>query len=275
MQSYQDRNYILLGTLFITFTMTLVGTDHSLEELLSPILLKKLCYNTVLIGVAWLGIRAIIIFFDKRMPWKQGKNGRRWTLQIITTFAFTSLISLVSLCVRTFFIPEWKVFPKTIWLTDYPLSLLFTLGFSFLYYHWWSRRAATALREVTIHPLQKEPIIENIEAATTIAVKKGRKVLLLSPQDISYAFRLDDFNYIVTQAGEKHLLDSSLNILEKELASHGFFRLNRQLLAHRTAIKSFQILPNRHLQVVLQPELAGNLLVNKNKAASFKQWMNS
>ncbi len=271
---YQDRNYILLGIFFITFVMTLVGTDHSIKELFSPIILKKLCFNYLFVGAAWLGIRTIIIYFDSRLPWQKGNNRRRWGFQIVATFVFTSLISLLSLYTRTFFIPEWKAFPKTILLTDYPLSLLFTLGFSFLYYHWWSKREVVQVQEATLRPAESVPLAKNRTMTPTISIKKGKKVLLLTPEDIAYAFRMDDFNYIVTQAGEKHLLDSSLNTLEQELATYDFFRLNRQLLARRTAIKSFQILPNRHLQVVLQPELAGNLLVNKNKAATFKQWMN-
>lgn len=272
--TYKDRYYILFGTIFITLTVTLLGTDHSIHELFSVIILKKLCFNGLLVVLSWLGIRAVIIFFDGRLPWEKGKNRRRWALQIAATFAFTSLVSLISLSTRTFFIPEWKAFPKTIWLTDFPLSLLFTLGFSFLYYHWWSKREVAQLREDALRLPESGPTSERTTVVPTISIKKGKKVVLLSAPDIAYAFRMDEFNYIVTQAGEKHLLDSSLNTLEQELTDHDFFRLNRKLLAHRTAIKSFQILPNRHLQVVLQPELAGNLLVNKNKAATFKQWMN-
>lgn len=271
---YKDRSYILLGVCFITLSLTFVGTDHDFNELFSTIILKKLCFNAVFVALSWLGIRTIIIFFDKRLPWIKGNNQLRWVLQIVATFAFTSLISLLALCSRTLFIPTWKFFPKTIWLTDFPLSLLFTLGFSFLYYHWWTQNEVPSILKTT--PAHTPPTIipKVTPSAPTIAVKKGKNTHLLPAQKIAYAFRLDDFNYIVIQSGEKFLLDSSLNTIEQELSEYDFFRLNRQLLAHRTAIQSFQILPNRHLQVILQPTLAGNLLVNKNKVSSFKQWMN-
>jgi len=270
---YKDQFFLLIGTVITTVCLTFIGTDHSLSEILSDrIIFKKLSLNGLTVLIGWLGVRQIIFFFDYRLPWKVKNQQRRWLTQLPITLIFITSIFLLQLYSRTLFIPEWKLFPKTVWSVDFPLSLLFGLSFNFIYYHWWMQNQRQMVEKATIEQQQSTNIISR--GSQSISVKKGRKTILIPNDKIAYAFRVEEFNYLVAQNGEKYLLDVSLNALEKELSTMNFFRLNRQLLAHRNAIKAFQILPNRHLQVELQPELNSNLLINKNKAASFKKWIN-
>lgn len=268
---YQDQLFIAIGVIIVTLCLTFIGTDHTLNEVLSDrIIFKKLLLNGLTVLIAWLGIRQIIIFFDHKMPWHTKTSKKRWLIQLPLSLLFICSIFILQLYSRTLFIPEWKLFLKTVWSVDFPLTLLFGLSFNFLYYHWWTQQQIT-----------KNLITENYNIQSTstnlqnISVKKGRKTFLIPHQEIAYAFRVEEFNYLVTINAEKYLLDISLNALEKEVNNIDFFRLNRQLLAHRNAIPSFQTLSNRHLKVTLRPELEGNLLVNKNKAASFKKWIKS
>jgi len=265
---YQDQLFIAIGVIIVTLCLTFIGTDHTLHEVLSDrIIFKKLLLNGLTVLFAWLGIRRIIIFFDYKMPWHTKISKKRWLIQLLLSLLFICSIFILQLYSRTLFIPEWKLFPKTVWSVDLPLALLFGLSFSFLYYHWWGQYQ----RSVAIN--KKQSVQDVSSKASQISVKKGRTTVLIPHHDIAYAFRMEEFNYLVTQNGEKYLLDISLNTLEKELNTVNFFRLNRQLLAHRNAVQSFQILPNRHLQATLHPELGGNLLINKNKAANFKKWI--
>ncbi|MEN0049196.1 MAG: LytTR family DNA-binding domain-containing protein [Bacteroidota bacterium] len=274
--TYKDRRFILAGTIIVTLCLTFIGTDHTLNEVLSDrIIFKKLLLNSLTILIAWLGIRQLIIFFDRRMPWDKKTSEKRWSIQISITLLFVIAVFLIQLYSRTLFIPEWKLFSKTVWSVDFPLALLFGLSFNFLYYHWWTqnRRQIVDKMDTVAANWQDDNTPSNI--AQSISVKKGRRTILIPSDEIAYAFRVEEFNYLVAKNGEKYLLDTSLNALEQELNPLHFFRLNRQLLVHRTAIQSFQILPNRHLEITLQPKLKGNSLVNKNKAAGFKKWMKS
>ncbi|MEL6943590.1 MAG: LytTR family DNA-binding domain-containing protein, partial [Bacteroidota bacterium] len=269
---YQDSLMIIAGAIIVTLCLTFIGTDHTLSELLSePIIFKKLLLNGSIVLFSWLGVRQIILFFDHKMPWGENNQSKRWLIQLPITLFFISLIFILQLYTRTIFIPDWKLFSKTVWSVDFPLSLLFGLCFNFLYYHWWTQTQRRQLVKSSISSQQN--IIPSSDGLQHISIRKGKKTILITPDEIAYAFRIDEFNYLITQKGEKHLLDISLNTLEKQLEPTHFFRLNRQLLAHRSTIQSFKVLSNRHLQVELQPQLEGNRLVNKNKAASFKKWM--
>lgn len=269
---YKDRLFILVGTIAVTLCLTLIGTDHTFYEILTDrIIFKKLLFNGLTVLIAWLGIRQVIIYLDLKMPWNSETSKRRWSIQLPIALSFIFSIFLLQLYNRTLLIPEWKLFPKTVWSVDLPLTLLFGLCFNFLYYHWWTQQQPPTTEHSATESQQNNGTDANI--VQSISVKKGRKTIVIPTDEIAYAFRVEEFNYLLAKNGEKYLLDVSLNTLEQQLNPLYFFRLNRQLLAHRTTIQSFETLPNRHLTITLQPELNGNASVNKNKAASFKKWM--
>ena len=192
---YQDRKFIIIGVIVVTFCLTFIGTDHSFHEILSDrIIFKKLLLNGLTVLMGWLGIRQIIIFFDLKMPWQTKISKRRWSIQLSLSLIFTISIFLLQLYTRTLFIPEWKLFPKTVWSVDLPLTLLFGLSFNFLYYHWWTQHQQRVI-EKSINEKQSLKSVSASASSPNISVKKGRKTFLIPPHEIAYAFRVEEFNY--------------------------------------------------------------------------------
>lgn len=268
-KSYRDLPYFFGGTIIVTLACTLIGTDHSLQELLhDPIVPKKLLYNWLFIGLCWWVIRIIVLRFDARQPWPTAHKSRRWALQLLVGGAIISLLFVIDLEVRVFFIPDWKYYPQTVWLTDYPLALIFLFLINMLYYYLWSWQIAAAITSSTSSKLAVVP-----KQTSAIQVRKGRQTHLVSFTDIAYVYRKNEINYLLTKEGERYMLDCSINQLESRLANQAFFRLNRQILVQRRSVLSFQTLRTRHLEVVLQPDYPANAIVNKNKAAAFKRWV--
>ncbi|MEM7574801.1 MAG: LytTR family DNA-binding domain-containing protein [Bacteroidota bacterium] len=266
---YRDFPYFLGGTIIVTLACTLIGTDHSIQELLhDPIVPKKLLYNWLFVGLCWWVIRATVLAFDLRQPWPTAHKSRRWALQLLVSGAIISLLFVIDLEMRVYFIPDWKYYPKTVWLTDYPLALIFLFLINMLYYYLWSWQIAPA---IAIKP--NSTLAAAAKQSSAIQVRKGRQTHLVPSTDIAYAYRKNEINYLLTKEGERYMLDCSINQLENRLANQAFFRLNRQLLVQRRSVLSFQTLRTRHLEVILQPEFPANAIVNKNKAAAFKRWV--
>ena len=108
-------------------------------------------------------------------------------------------------------------------------------------------------------------------------VKAGKTTKLLKVDDILF-FQVQYQNtYAITTKQEKVVMEESLSDLEDRLESADFFRLNRQVLAKKEAIKSFEPLTNRKLKVKLLtvPDLSAEQEISRLRAPEFKRWVAS
>lgn len=106
-------------------------------------------------------------------------------------------------------------------------------------------------------------------------VKAGKTTKLLSVDDILF-FQVQYQNtYAITTKQEKVVMEESLSDLEDRLESADFFRLNRQVLAKKEAIQSFEPLTNRKLKVELLtvPDLSAEQEISRLRAPEFKRWV--
>ena len=95
------------------------------------------------------------------------------------------------------------------------------------------------------------------------------------PFDTITAFFVDaDYSVLVTWEPKKYLLDKSLDKIEQSIPSQFFFRLNRQYIVHRNAVKGFNKIENGKLNVLLLPAfyLPEQIQVSRAKAPEFKTW---
>lgn len=261
---YTDRHIIIYGVIILTVLGTFLGTYHTLEDLISsPIILKKLLFNSGITLLGWLLVKYVILYFDKVYRWEDNIRWHRWTWQILATECLGVGVFLLGLGIRTWFIPEWRYVPKTVWLTDFPLLGIFVLLVNFVYYYLYSQQAIRQRIKSHVIPATLE----------SVTVTKGRKTVLLPVQDIAYAFRSDDCNFVVNINNERFLLNSSLSKLQTQLPNENFYRLNRQTIAHRQAISSYTVQANRQLAVELTPSMLSQTQINKNRIADFRRWV--
>lgn len=87
-------------------------------------------------------------------------------------------------------------------------------------------------------------------------------------------FYRDSINFIYTFSGEKYILDfATLEEVEELLDPALFYRSSRQSIINVNAIASIKPHENQKLTVTLKPPLKLEVDISREKAPSFKKWL--
>ena len=100
------------------------------------------------------------------------------------------------------------------------------------------------------------------------------ELVSISIKDIAFVYTENTITYVVSFEGKKSTTNISLDDMYANLDSALFFRANRQFIISITAIDKIIKYGNSQLKIVLQSKTSEEILISKNKAAEFKQWLN-
>lgn len=109
---------------------------------------------------------------------------------------------------------------------------------------------------------------------TRFLIKLGQQLSFIPITEIRYFFSSDSLVYLKTQQNKKHLLDQSLDQLQQELDPAQFFRINRKAIICIQAIHKIHPYFNSRLKVIVDPKTDFDLIVSRDRVASFKNWLN-
>lgn len=137
------------------------------------------------------------------------------------------------------------------------------------------KKGGTADNRVNIDMLLKElrQSQGKQEYRNRFLVKQGQKFITVETHDIAYFFTEDRVNFIKTRAGQRFIVDYTLDELEQTLDTRQFFRANRQFIVHAKAVESVHPYFNSKLKLHLKPAIEDEVLISREKASEFKQWM--
>ena len=107
---------------------------------------------------------------------------------------------------------------------------------------------------------------------TSILIHQGEKLIPLSIDEIALFYIKDELLSALTFDQQRYFVDQKLDRLEADLAPL-FFRVNRQQLIHRRAVKDAAKYYHRKLQVNLSVPFNEQVLVGKLKVTAFKEWL--
>jgi DNA-binding LytR/AlgR family response regulator len=93
-------------------------------------------------------------------------------------------------------------------------------------------------------------------------------------KDIAYVYTENTITYVVCFDGKRSTTNMSLDDMYNNLNSNLFFRANRQFIISITAIDKIIKYGNSQLKILLQSKTSEEIIISKNKAAEFKQWLN-
>lgn len=93
-------------------------------------------------------------------------------------------------------------------------------------------------------------------------------------EEIAYVYTENTITYVVCFDGRKPTTNLSLDDMYTQLNSALFFRANRQFIISITAIDKIIKYGKSQLKIVLHSKTSEEILISKNKAAEFKQWLN-
>jgi two-component system LytT family response regulator len=104
-------------------------------------------------------------------------------------------------------------------------------------------------------------------------VKMGDRLVSLTNDQIAYFYSEDKLVFVQTIENKKYPVDFSLDELELTIDPSMFFRLNRQFISNINAIMSIHSYFNGKLKLTLKPAIEKEVLVSREKASIFKEWL--
>ncbi len=104
-------------------------------------------------------------------------------------------------------------------------------------------------------------------------IKSGQRYLSVETGEIAYFYYEDRLTFLKTWKNERYPVDYTLDELEGMLPPKLFFRANRQCILHIRSVHNIHSYFNHKLKLTLQPPLEAEVLVSRERATEFKQWM--
>lgn len=104
-------------------------------------------------------------------------------------------------------------------------------------------------------------------------VKSGTKLLPVPIAEAAYFLSNDGITELHTREGRRHLIDLPLDDLEQQLDPAVYFRLNRQCIACVQCIALVHAHFNGKLKVELRPAAPVEVMVSREKARAFRDWL--
>jgi two-component system response regulator LytT len=125
------------------------------------------------------------------------------------------------------------------------------------------RQEMTTLSVVNVQPTKSRLLIKN-----------GKHYIPIRTEDIAMVISRHPIVGIRMLDGREYLGDFTVEGIFEILPHRNFFRINRQIIINYAVIKKVTV---RADKLVLDPHLKGSpeLLVSRERTASFKHWMDS
>lgn len=101
----------------------------------------------------------------------------------------------------------------------------------------------------------------------------GTKIYSIETEDIAFFYSEEKATFVMTKAGQLLTLEYSLDNLENQLNPINFFRVNRQFLVARKALKSIQMYSPTKIKLDLAPVPRKEVFVSVHKVPDFKDWL--
>lgn len=104
-------------------------------------------------------------------------------------------------------------------------------------------------------------------------IKIGQHIKLINVEDIVCLYSENKGTYARTREQRDYLLDTTLELLEDELAPDQFFRVSRKYFVNIKAIEDIVSYTNSRLQVKLKSCSDQDIIVSRERVKDFKLWL--
>jgi two-component system, LytTR family, response regulator len=104
-------------------------------------------------------------------------------------------------------------------------------------------------------------------------VKQGQKLVSINTTEVAYFFSRHALSFLVTRSNQKFVIDYTLDELEQVISPNQFFRANRQFILAHDMITSVHNWFNGKLKLEIRLPLEEDIIVSREKASIFKEWM--
>ncbi len=122
------------------------------------------------------------------------------------------------------------------------------------------------IKKLLVNPIDRE-------YKKRFSIKVGQHLKLINIEDIECFYSENKGTYLYTKEGRNYLLDTTLELLEKELEPLTFFRINRKFYININAIKDMVSYTNSRLQIKLNSYNEQDVIVARERVKDFKTWL--
>lgn len=105
-------------------------------------------------------------------------------------------------------------------------------------------------------------------------VKIGDQLKYVNSKEIAYFVSSEGFVSLCTIKGKYLPLEYSLDNLEELLDPAYFFRINRKFIININSIEKIHSYFNSRLKLILKPLPETDVIISRERVASFKKWLN-
>ncbi|QDK81529.1 response regulator transcription factor [Spirosoma sp. KCTC 42546] len=104
-------------------------------------------------------------------------------------------------------------------------------------------------------------------------VHVGQRLLPIDSSEVAYFYSMNKLTFLKTHTDNQYILNYSLDELEKSLDPRQFYRANRQFIVGHKAVQKLHLYFNSKLKVDLRPTTEEDVLISREKAMAFRQWL--
>jgi len=104
-------------------------------------------------------------------------------------------------------------------------------------------------------------------------IKQGKDFIYLPVEEIAYLYSTDGMTFIVDTQKKRHLIDTTLDTVQKELNAKDFYRISRKQIIHIQSVAKIYAYFNHRLKLDLKPESKVEAIVSRERVKDFKAWL--
>ncbi len=104
-------------------------------------------------------------------------------------------------------------------------------------------------------------------------VSRGEVFLPVLVEDVAYIFSRNRITSLMTFEGKRYVVDFPLDRLEEQLDPGVFFRANRGFMVNEGAVVKVHTFFNGKLVLEVEPGFDEKVIVSREKASRFKEWL--
>jgi two-component system response regulator LytT len=119
----------------------------------------------------------------------------------------------------------------------------------------------------------KELVAKEKTYQTSFLIRFREKIYPVLVSDIAFVYLENETAYLYNFKGEKHPILKTLDDIENAVSPEQFYRINRQMIINRKAIKDIETYFNQKLVVHLTVQIPEQALVSRLKVAPFLSWI--
>lgn len=99
------------------------------------------------------------------------------------------------------------------------------------------------------------------------------KIVMVETANIAYFYSEEGSTYLMTNQGERYLMDVSLDVVSKDLNPARFFRISRSCIVSSASVGQVVKKMGNRLKLSLKPASNIDSFVSRAKTADFMEWL--